>query len=91
MEAEWGILAIRVINAVIWSALLYKVLKSGRPLNRLERQLSASVIFFGMWALVLGGVAVMGVVPSEVSRTSYTIFTAYAGLIGLAIFTGNDD
>jgi hypothetical protein len=89
---EWdvqtlGTLAIRGINAVLWTAVIYEVLRSGQPLPRLVRNLSATVILFGMWALFLGGLTTVGAVPGDVARFIYTTFTAYAALVALAIVT----
>lgn len=89
MELELGILFIRVANAVLWTVIAIRVLVGVDPLPLLARKLIATVIIFGMWTLVLGGIVPLGF-PGEVARTVYSIFAAYAGLVALGIATSRE-
>lgn len=81
-----GTFAIRLLNAILWTVVCYQILRHDRPVPRLVRQLLVTVIIFGMWVFVIGGVTPFGF-PAEAARNIYTIFTAYAGLIAVGILT----
>lgn len=81
-----GSLAIRLLNAALWTALGITVLQHDRPVPPLVRKLITAVVILGMWTLAFGAVAVLvPAIPSEVARIVYTAFTAFAAIIAAAI------
>lgn len=80
--------AIRLFNAIMWTIVFIKVIRHDRPVSRLVRRIVMTVIIFGMWVLVVGALVQFDWVAGEQARMVYTIFTAYAGLIGLGLATG---
>lgn len=82
--------AIRLVNAVLWTAYVIRVVRAPLPVTPLARKLIGLTIVFGMWALFYGGVASLGFVPGDTARTLYSIFTAYAAIVALALLTGKE-
>jgi hypothetical protein len=74
-----AVLCVRFANAVLWTIVCIRVIQRGEPLPKIVRNMCATV-------LVLGGTTVFGF-PGEVARFLYTVFTAYAAIIALAIVT----
>lgn len=85
----YGTLAIRLVNALLWTSVVLTILHRDKPVTPLIRRLISTILLFGMWVLVIGGIVPLGF-PGEAARMVYTIFTAYAGLIALAIVTSED-
>jgi hypothetical protein len=81
-----GSLAIRAINAFLWTIVCVRIVQHDQPVPRIIRLLIVTVILGGMWVLTFGGLAPFGV-PGEVARFIYTAYTAYAGIIAVAIVT----
>lgn len=86
----FGTLAIRLANAILWTRVTWKLARRAKPVPPLVRRLLCTVLFFGMWVLALGGTAPLGVIPGDVLRSAYTVFTAYAGLVAIGILTSDD-
>lgn len=91
MEIAIGSLILRTANFILWTLVVIRVFKHDKPVSRLARQLISIVLFFGMGILDIGALVPFGIVSSEVSRTVYTAFTAFAGLIALGIITTRDN
>lgn len=86
--AAIGALVIRTVNAIAWCYVGIHFIREG-PLSPLGRRMTATVIVAGMVALAIGGLTPFGF-PPEVARFIYTIFTAYALIVALAIATTAD-
>lgn len=81
----WMTLAIRTTNAILWSILLARIYRAGLPVMPLVRTLIVSVVFLGMWVLVLGSLTSLGIVESGTARVIYTVFTAYSAIVAAGI------
>lgn len=88
-ELAIGSLIIRGVNCLLWVTVVVKILRHDRPVSRLARQLISLVLLFGMAVLFMGSTVPFGF-PGDVARVLYTSFTAFAGLIALAILTTSD-
>jgi hypothetical protein len=83
---------IRLANALVWTVFVVQIMRrKARAINLTARRLVLSVIFLGMWLLFIGSLAQVRLIPGDVVRTLYTVFTGYAAVVGFAIITGNDD
>lgn len=85
-----GTIVIRLGNAIIWTIIVRRIRRQDSPVPRLVRRLILSVIFFGMWALFIGSLTAVNIIPGPAARMMYTIYAAYSGSIGLAMITGRD-
>ena len=82
------IVAVRVVNAVIWTYLFVVFVRDERPAIPMVRNLIMAVVVGGTWMLVMGGAAIgLGLDPQSV-RFMYTAYTAIAAIVALAILTG---
>lgn len=79
-------LIIRGLNAVLWTLLIRRIVMEDKPVSPLARRVISGVLFFGMWVLVIGALVQFGF-PSDMARTVYTAFTAFAGISALAMLT----
>ena len=80
---------IRTANALLWTAFVLQTLRSDRPVLRTARLMLLIVIFFGMWVLAAGSMVSMGILPPEIARTVYTLYTAFAAMVALALVTSD--
>ncbi len=83
-------LAIRTINFILWTLVVIRIFRHDRPVDRLTRQLFSVVLIFGMGVLAVGSLSPFDILPDGSTRMMYTVFTAFAGLIALAIITTKD-
>ena len=77
-------LGIRLTNALLWTAVGWKILRLDRPVRRLTRRVITTIVVFGMWTLVIGGLTSYGV-PGDVARLIYTAFTVYSAIVAAAL------
>lgn len=77
----------RLINALIWSAVLLPIFITGKPVTPLTRRFICIIVFTGFWLLTLGGSVQLGFASGEVARWAYTVFCGFCGLVGLALLT----
>lgn len=85
-----GTIFIRLTNWILWMVVSRRILMQDRPVSRLVRRLIVTVLFFGMLVLFLGSLTAVGIIAGPTARLMYTIYTAYSGLIALALVSGRD-
>lgn len=81
----WMTVAVRLINAILWTVFAVQVFREDRPLIRLARQMVLPVILVGMWMLVVGSMATLGIITGNTARTCYTLFSAGAAVIAATL------
>jgi hypothetical protein len=85
-DATW-MLATRLINAIAWTLVLSRLVRSDKPVTGLTRQLICGLIFVGFWVLAFGTLAQSGLVAPNIVRFAYTGYTAVAAIIGVALLS----
>ena len=79
----------RVLAALIWTHLAIVFIRDESPAIPMVRMLVMSTVLLGLWFLVIGAVgAILELFEPAVIRWLYTIYTAFASIVGLAILTG---
>lgn len=89
MELALGTLLIRTANAILWAAVVLRILRRDRPVSGLARKMICLVIGIGMWLLVIGGLTPFGL-PGEAAKTAYTVYTAFSAIIAVSLLTVGD-
>ena len=78
----------RVLAALIWTHLAIVFIRDESPAIPMVRILVMSTVLLGLWLLVIGGLVSLFVGDLTVVRWLYTIYTAFASIVGLAILSG---
>jgi hypothetical protein len=78
----------RVLAALIWTHLAIVFIRDESPAIPMVRMLVMSTVLLGLWFLVIGGLVSLFVGDLTVVRWLYTIYTAFASIVGLAILSG---
>jgi hypothetical protein len=84
----WVTLIIRGTNAILWTIVFFQMARSKQTAYLSVRRLVMSVVFLGMWVLVIGALTSLGIVETGTARMIYTIFTAYAAIVAAGILLG---
>ena len=78
----------RVLAALIWTHLAIVFIRDESPAIPMVRMLVMSTVLLGLWFLVIGGLVSLFVGDLTVVRWLYTIYTAFASIVVLAILSG---
>jgi hypothetical protein len=87
----WDIIAIgtRLFAAAIWSVITVLFVHDESPAIPMVRWLVMSTLLLGLWFLVIGAfTTIFELADPAIVRWLYTIYTAFASIVGLAILTG---
>lgn len=82
MTDETLALIFRSLNAVVWTALLFRTVREHRGLMGI---VVVGTLATGTWLLVVGGLVPFDVIDPALARLIYTAWTVPALLAGLAI------
>lgn len=85
-----GALVVRATNAVVWTAFLVRLMRSGVAITPLARRVICAVLVIGLWLLVIGALVSIGLVPGWIARNLYTAFTGVALVAGFALLTTDE-
>ena len=79
-------LVVRASAATLWSFVVWhRATERTTGFEQLVRRLMGSVIVFGLWALALGGLGPLDLLPSGLLRVLYTVFTGYALVVAVVL------
>ena len=78
----------RVLAALVWTHLAVVFIRDESPALPMVRVLVMSTVLLGLWFLVIGGFVTLIGTDVTVVRWLYTIYTAFASIVGLAILSG---
>ena len=83
----------RLMAAVIWTHIAIILIKDDSPALPMVRALVMSTLLLGLWFLVIGAFVTISENLDEdiqpmVIRWLYTVYTAFASIVGLAILSG---
>jgi len=87
----WDIIAIgtRLFAAGIWTVITALFVRDESPAIPMVRWLVMSTLLLGLWFLVIGAITtIFELTDPAIVRWLYTIYTAFASIVGLAILTG---
>ena len=81
-----GTLLIRVANALVWTVVVYRIVKRQRPVTTLTRLLISQMVLVGFWLLALGGFTPFGL-NGMFLRLLYTGYTAGTLIVGFVLMS----
>ena len=84
------VISVRVIAATMATVFAWHYWQDRKPISLLARRLMLSIVVFGLWCLVLGGLTTIGLVPSIWADGIYTVFAGYTAVILYSILREED-
>lgn len=82
--------AIRLANAVLWTIVVVRILRTDKPIMRLVLQILVLVIVAAMWVLAFGSLVALGFLDAAIARTVVTVFAGFAAILALTIVRGKE-
>lgn len=82
---------LRTTAALVWTGVLVLIMRNHWASTYLRRVLVTVSLVAVLWAVALGGLAGMGLVPGDVARVVYTAVATAVLIVGLVLLFTSED